>query len=164
MIDHLLNGRVQLNDEIPELLLHPNTVMALGDGGAHVGTICDASAYLYVLTKWVSEMKAIDLAQAIHLLTGQPAELYSLNDRGLIAPGMKADLNVIDFDALKLHAPRIVHDLPAGGKRLNQTADGINATIVSGVVIFENGTFTGALPGKLIRGPQVGPGSAGGPG
>ncbi len=142
------------NECIPELLGHPYTVAALGDGGAHVGTICDASANLYVLTKWVKERGAFGLEQAINMLTAQPAQLYSMHDRGTLEVGMKADINVIDFDALALKTPHIVHDLPAGGKRLLQSADGITATIVSGVVIYEHGEPTGALPGRLIRGRQ----------
>ena len=142
---------------ISTLLAHPHTVAALGDGGAHVGSICDASSNLYLLTKWVREQQTFDLAQGIHMLTQQPAELYSLNDRGLIAPGMKADINIIDFDRLKLQSPHIVADLPAGGRRFLQRADGIAATLVSGEVIFENGEPTGALPGRLIRGSQRGP-------
>ncbi|MEJ2531834.1 MAG: amidohydrolase family protein [Halioglobus sp.] len=137
---------------IPQLLAHPHTVAALGDGGAHVGSICDTSSNIYLLTKWVRERGVFDLAQGIHMLTRQPAELYSLDDRGLIAPGMKADLNVIDFDALQLHTPHIVNDLPAGGKRFLQNADGIEATIVAGQVIFRQGKATGALPGRLVRG------------
>lgn len=144
-------------DHIPELLTHPNTVSALGDGGAHVGSICDASANIYVITKWVKERKSFELEQAIHLLTRQPAELYSLKDRGLIAPGFKADINVIDLEALKLKTPHIVHDLPAGGKRLLQNAEGIVSTIVAGTVIYQAGEATGALPGKLIRGQQQDP-------
>ena len=143
---------------IPEMLTHPHTVSALGDSGAHVGSICDTSANIYVLTKWVKEKKQIELKEAINLLTRQPAELYSLLDRGLIAEGYKADLNVIDFDALKLHTPHIVNDLPAGGKRFLQNAEGINITIKAGEVIFEDGVETGALPGKLIRGQQIDPG------
>jgi N-acyl-D-aspartate/D-glutamate deacylase len=145
------------SDHIPEMLTHPHTVAALGDGGAHVGTICDTSANVYVLTKWVKERGEIDIAQAIRMLCRQPAELYSLHDRGMIAEGLKADLNVIDFDALKLHTPHIVHDLPAGGKRFLQNADGFVATIKAGEVIFENGEPTGALPGKLVRGGQPDP-------
>lgn len=142
------------NDCIPELLGHPYTVTALGDGGAHVGTICDASANIYVLTKWVKEREAFTLEQAIHMLTAQPAELYSMADRGLLAVGMKADINVIDYDRLALRTPHIVHDLPAGGRRLLQAADGLTATIVAGEIIYENGEPTGALPGKLVRGRQ----------
>jgi len=149
-----------LSDNIPDLLGHPHTVAALGDGGAHVGSICDSSANLYVLTKWVKERHAFDLAQGIHMLTRQPAELYSLLDRGLIAPGMKADINVIDIDALKLRTPHIVHDLPAGGKRFLQDAEGIVATIVAGEVVFESGQPTGALPGRLVRGHRLDPRAA----
>jgi len=145
------------SDNIPELLQHPNTVVALGDGGAHVGSICDTSANLYVLCKWVKEKARLKLEQGIHMLTRQPAELYSLNDRGILAVGMKADINIIDFENLKLHTPHIVHDLPAGGKRFLQNADGIKATIVSGEVIYADGVPTGALPGKLIRGQRLDP-------
>ncbi len=142
---------------IPELLRHPHTVPALGDGGAHVGSICDTSANLYVLTKWVKEKQALTLEEAIHMLTRKAAELYSLFDRGLLMEGHIADVNIIDFDQLRLHTPHIVHDLPAGGKRFLQAADGLCATIKSGAVIFENGEATGALPGKLLRGARQAP-------
>ena len=145
------------SDHIPEMLTHPHTVTALGDGGAHVGSICDTSANVYLLTKWVKDKQQIDLAKAINMLCKQPTELYSLHDRGLIEEGLIADINVIDFEALKLHTPHIVHDLPAGGKRFLQNADGIELTIKAGEVIFENGSATGALPGKLIRGQQADP-------
>jgi len=139
---------------IPELLTHPHTVVALGDGGAHVGSICDTSGNVFLLTKWVKREGIIDLPKAIHMLCRQPAELFSLHDRGLIAEGMLGDLNVIDFDALKLHTPHIVHDLPAGGKRFLQRADGIDYTIKRGEVICDHGEMTGALPGRLLRGQQ----------
>ncbi|MBL6688423.1 MAG: amidohydrolase family protein [Pseudomonadales bacterium] len=138
-------------DGIPELLNHPHTVAALGDGGAHVGSICDASANLYLITKWVKQMGKVELSKGISMLTQQPAELYSLTDRGRIAVGLKADINVIDLEALKLKTPHIVADLPAGGKRFLQNADGVDMTMVSGEVIYRNGTATGALPGKLVR-------------
>jgi N-acyl-D-aspartate/D-glutamate deacylase len=144
-------------EAIPQMLGHEYTVAALGDGGAHVGSICDTSANIYLLTKWVREKNTFDLASGIHMLTRQPAQLYSLNDRGLLAPGMKADINVIDFDSLQLHTPHIVADLPAGGKRFQQRADGIEATIVSGEIIYRNGEATGALPGKLVRGQRRDP-------
>ena len=94
------------------------------------------------------------------MLTRQPAELYSMKDRGLLFEGMKADINIIDIEALKLHTPHIVFDLPAGGKRFMQNADGIEATICAGEIIYEQGVPTGALPGKLIRGQQHDPRAA----
>ncbi|MEN9805595.1 MAG: hypothetical protein RL756_103 [Pseudomonadota bacterium] len=145
---------------IPTLLRHQHTVAALGDGGAHVGSICDTSANVYVLTKWVKEKRELDLSTAIHMLTRQPAELYSLLDRGIVAPGMAADLNVIDFDRLALRTPHIVADLPAGGRRFLQHANGIEATIKSGTVICRENVLTGALPGKLLRGRRDDPRAA----
>lgn len=145
------------SDNIGTLLKHPHTVPALGDGGAHVGSICDTSANLYLLTKWVKEKGEFELAKAVQMLTRIPAELYSLLDRGLIAEGYLADINVIDFDNLALHTPHIVHDLPAGGRRFLQHADGLELTIKSGKLTFESGKPTGALPGRLIRGRQQDP-------
>ena len=142
---------------IPELLRHQHTVVALGDGGAHVGSICDTSANVYVLTKWVREKGELELPTAIHLLTRQPAELYSLLDRGLVAEGMLADINIIDFDELALRTPHIVDDLPAGGSRFLQDADGLVTTIKSGQIICEHGKLTGALPGGLLRGSRPDP-------
>lgn len=147
-------------ENIFELVTHPHTVTALGDGGAHVGSICDTSANVYLLTHWVKNEGSLKLAEAIRMLCRQPAELYSLHDRGLIAEGLKADLNIIDYDALALHTPHIVADLPAGGSRFLQAADGLLATIKAGEVIFENGEATGALPGRLIRGQQADPRAA----
>jgi N-acyl-D-aspartate/D-glutamate deacylase len=144
-------------DAIPDILRHPLTVSALGDGGAHVGSICDASASTYLLTHWVREEAALSLEEGIRMLTRQPAELYSLLDRGLLAEGMKADINIIDFDALNLHLPRIVHDLPAGGRRFLQDADGFVATLVAGREIYRNGEATEALPGALVRGARPDP-------
>jgi len=136
------------------MLGHPNTLMALADGGAHYGLICDASFPTFFLQRWVRDAtpeEAIDLPDAIAELTGNAAALVGLTDRGRIAVGMKADLNVIDLDALKLHVPTIEYDLPAGGKRMHQRADGIEATIVSGQVTYRHGQHTGALPGRLVR-------------
>ncbi|MFW6093238.1 MAG: N-acyl-D-amino-acid deacylase family protein [Pseudomonadota bacterium] len=148
------------SENIPTLLKHRNTVSALGDGGAHVGSICDTSANLYVLTKWVKERREIELPAAIHMLTRQPAELYSLFDRGLVAEGMVADLNVIDYDKLALRTPHIVADLPAGGRRFLQDADGLSVTVKSGEVIFRDGSHTSALPGTLLRGKRQDPRAA----
>lgn len=144
-------------DNIATLLRHRHTVVALGDGGAHVGSICDTSANLYVLTKWVKERGEIELPMAIHMLTRQPAELYSLLDRGVVAEGMVADLNVIDIDALALRTPHIVADLPAGGRRFLQEASGLDTTVKSGRVIYRDGHHTGALPGVLLRGGRTDP-------
>ena len=143
------------NADIPRLLQHPFTVSALGDGGAHVGSICDTSANVYVLTKWVKKESKVELAKAIHLLTQQPASLYSLTDRGTLDVGKKADVNVIDVDRLQLKTPHIVHDLPAGGKRFLQKAEGLEATIVAGEITFLQGQPTGALPGKLVRSGRI---------
>lgn len=139
------------SEVIEQLLRHPNTVAALGDGGAHVGTICDASVTTFLLTKWVRDSQTISLEAGINMLTRQPAELYALHDRGLLKPGMKADINVIDLDRLSIKLPRMEYDLPAGGRRFLQDAEGYCATIVSGTVIQRNGESTGAQPGRLVR-------------
>jgi N-acyl-D-amino-acid deacylase len=121
--------------------------------------VCDASMPTYLLSHWVRDRKRgarLPLEKAVKLQTRDTAEFYGLMDRGLIAPGMKADLNLIDFDNLRAHAPEMVFDLPAGGRRLIQKADGYKHTIVSGEVTFEDGQPTGAMPGKLVRGGQLG--------
>ena len=144
-------------DAVREMLGHPNTVVGLADGGAHYGMICDASFPTYFLARWARDASAeqrIPLPQAVAALTSEPARLAGLNDRGRLAVGYKADLNLIDFDRLKLHIPSVRHDLPAGGRRLHQGAEGYVATIVSGVVTYRNGEATGALPGRLVRGQR----------
>ena len=143
-------------DAVREMLGHPSTVMALADGGAHYGLICDASFPTYYLQRWsrdASSAERIALPQAIAELTSKPAALIGMTDRGRLAVGMKADLNVIDLAGLKLHVPTIAYDLPAGGKRMQQTTDGIALTIVSGQVTYRDGQHTGALPGRLVRRP-----------
>jgi N-acyl-D-aspartate/D-glutamate deacylase len=144
-------------DALREMMLHPRTVLGLSDGGAHCGLICDASMPTFLLTHWVRDRRRgerIPLERAVQLQTGQTAAVYGLTDRGTLEPGKKADLNLIDLDALRLHAPEMVHDLPAGGRRLVQRVDGYRATIVSGEVTFENGEATGIRPGGLVRGGQ----------
>jgi N-acyl-D-aspartate/D-glutamate deacylase len=145
-------------DALREMMLHPRTVLGLSDGGAHCGLICDASMPTYLLTHWVRDRKRgarIPLEQAVRLQTGNTAAVYGLLDRGTLEIGKKGDVNVIDLDALRLHAPEMVFDLPAGGRRLVQHVDGYRATVVSGEVTFENGDPTGARPGALVRGlPQ----------
>ena len=138
-----------------EMMKHPNTVLGLADGGAHVGMICDGSFPTSMLTHWTRDRTRGDKLSIEWVIRAQcleTARAYGMHDRGLLAPGYKADLNIIDYEGLTLHHPYMVHDLPAGGKRLAQDADGYVATIVSGVVIQENGNPTGALPGKLVRG------------
>ncbi len=145
-------------DAAAELLGHRHTVPGLGDGGAHVGTICDASFSTTLLTHWARDRNrgtTYDLPFLVQRQCRATAETVGLLDRGLLAPGYKADVNVIDFDALALSRPRMVHDLPAGGKRLMQDATGYRHTIVSGVETYADGEPTGALPGRLVRGQQA---------
>jgi N-acyl-D-aspartate/D-glutamate deacylase len=148
------------HDALREMLLDPVTTLGLSDGGAHCGLICDASMPSYMLSHWVrdrSRGERMPLETAVRLQTSETAKLYGLGDRGILAPGMKADVNVIDLDGLRLHPPQMVFDLPAGGRRLIQRADGYKFTILSGEVTFQDGVATEAMPGKLIRGPQPAP-------
>jgi N-acyl-D-amino-acid deacylase len=138
-------------EKIGELLKHPHTVEALGDGGAHVGSICDTSANLFVLTKWVFDEQLFSLEEGIRMITSEPAEFFSFHDRGRLDIGLKADMNIIDFDNLRLKTPHMVNDLPGGGARFVQNADGIIATFVAGQKIYDNGQETGALPGRLVK-------------
>jgi N-acyl-D-amino-acid deacylase len=143
-------------DTVGELLHRDDVILGLGDGGAHYGMICDASYSTYFLSHWARDRKSgrFEVSEAVRRLTSVPAGVAGLADRGRIAVGYKADLNVIDHPGLRIHKPVITHDLPAGGRRLDQTADGYVATIVSGEVIAENGVPTDARPGKLVRGRQ----------
>jgi N-acyl-D-aspartate/D-glutamate deacylase len=137
-----------------EMLLHPNTVPGLGDGGAHVGTICDASFTTTLLTHWGRDRtrgELIDLPTLIRRQSRDTARAVDLHDRGTLEPGMKADVNVIDFEHLRICAPEIVHDLPAGGARLEQKSEGFLYNVVSGQVTYERGQATDALPGRLVR-------------
>jgi N-acyl-D-amino-acid deacylase len=143
------------HEAIREMMVHPSTVLGLSDGGAHCGLICDASMPTYLLTHWARDRDRgprLDLEQVVCLQTARTAALYGFTDRGTIEPGKRADLNVIDFDGLRLHAPEMVFDLPAAGRRLVQRADGYRATVVAGEVTYEDGEPTGARPGTLLRG------------
>ena len=147
-------------DALREMITHPNTVMSLSDGGAHCGVICDASFPTFLLAHWVRDRRRgerVPLEWAVQRQTRDTARVYGLHDRGVLARGMKADVNVIDFDGLRLRVPEMVHDLPAGGRRLVQRADGYEATLVSGQVVYEGGEPTGELPGRLVRGVQPAP-------
>ncbi|HYQ35317.1 MAG TPA: amidohydrolase family protein [Mycobacterium sp.] len=146
-------------DTVGELLHRDDVVLGLGDGGAHYGMICDASYPTFLLAHWARDRASgrFSVPDAIRELTSVPARVAGLGDRGRIAVGYKADLNVIDHAAVRLHKPVISYDLPAGGRRLDQTADGYVATIVSGEVIAENGVPTDARPGKLVRGRKPTP-------
>jgi N-acyl-D-aspartate/D-glutamate deacylase len=144
-------------DVVREMIAAPNTLIGLGDGGAHVGIMCDATATTYTLTHWTRDRgrgALFPVSWIIKRLTSDNAAAIGLNDRGVLRVGMKADINVLDYDKLRLRPPEIAYDLPAGGKRLLQRTDGIDATIVSGAVVYRHGEATGALPGRLVRGAR----------
>ena len=156
LVHYFLGGNGGYLDATLEILAHPATVLGLGDGGAHVDLVCDAGYPSFVLWYWVRERERgrLPLETAIRVLTSEPARMYGFHDRGVVAPGRKADLNVLDTDAIKPHPVEIVHDLPAGAKRILQHADGYAATIVDGEVVQRDGEDTGARPGRIVRGAQ----------
>ncbi len=164
------DGRTMLNlvftnyehgslDSCLAMLQHAGSVFGLGDGGAHCATICDGSMPSFMLTHWTRDRRGSrpSLATAVRWMTSDTARTIGLSDRGVIAPGFKADLNVIDIDRLHLRAPTITRDLPGGAPRLVQSAEGYDATIVSGAVVYRAGQASGALPGRLVRGQQPAP-------
>ena len=140
-------------DPILEMLEHPTTVVGLGDGGAHCGLICDASMCTYLLTHWVRDRQGgrLPLERAVQLQTSGNAELYGFGDRGTITPGKRADLNLIDLDALRIGTPEMTFDLPADARRIVQHAEGYDLTMLAGQVTYEGGEPTGARPGRLVR-------------
>jgi N-acyl-D-aspartate/D-glutamate deacylase len=149
-----LNYVGENHDVIYEMLTHPAAINGLSDGGAHVRMICDASIPTYLLTHWARDRERgpkISIEEAVRIQTTATAEVIGLSDRGQVAEGMRADINVIDFENLRLNAPHAENDLPAGGRRLLQSADGYVATIVNGAVTRRNGVDTGARPGRLVR-------------
>jgi N-acyl-D-aspartate/D-glutamate deacylase len=141
-------------EDIGAMMRHPDTVVGLADGGAHCSMICDASMPSFLLQHWVRDRSRgprLPLEDAVRMLTRDPAELYGLDDRGTVEAGKRADLNLIDLGALRLHAPETTHDLPTGAARIVQRTDGYRATIVAGEVTFRDALETGARPGQLIR-------------
>ena len=141
-------------DFVYELMNDPTVLVGGSDAGAHCGAICDAAMPTFLLSYWTRDRThgpKLSLEHAVEKQTRDTARFYGFNDRGVLAPGMKADVNVIDYENLNISRPNMVADLPAGGKRLLQTAKGYRNTIVSGVVTFEDGVATGALPGRLQR-------------
>lgn len=153
----LFNYNAGNYDVAREMMVHPNTILGISDGGAHCGMICDASAPTYLLQHFVRDRSRgprIGLEQAVRMQTHDTATLYGFHDRGLIKPGMRADLNLIDLARLALPSPEMVYDLPAAGQRLIQRAVGYHTTMLRGQVTFQNGESSGALPGRLVRGAQ----------
>ena len=146
------------HDAIREQLTHPRAVIGLSDGGAHCGLICDASMPTTMISHWTRDRhrgERLPLEWVVRKQTRDTAALFGLNDRGVVAPGKRADLNVIDHGAIRLRTPRLVHDLPAGGRRLLQHADGYTATVVAGVQTRNRGADTGARPGRVVRGRRA---------
>ena len=149
-----LNYVGENHDVIYEMLTHPVAINGLSDGGAHVRMICDASIPTYLLTHWARDRargQKISVEEAVRLQTTATAEVLGLTDRGAIQVGQRADINVIDFERLRINPPQAVNDLPAGGRRLLQSADGYVATLVNGVVTRRNSVDTGERPGRLVR-------------
>src|SRR5262249_25583617 len=152
---------------VREMLLHERAVPGLGDAGAHVGMISDGSFPTTLISHWARDRRRgerVPLERLVKLQCADTASLVGLQDRGRLAPGLRADLNLIDFALVGACPPEIVHDLPAGGRRLLQRATGYVKTLVAGEIVFEAGRPTGALPGRLVRGAQPGPGGGEGPG
>lgn len=147
-------------DVAHEMFNHPDIVLGLGDGGAHYAVICDASYPTFLLTHWARDRvrgEKLGLPAIVRALSHDTAKTVGLKDRGVIAEGYAADINIIDHDDMRLPSPRVAHDLPKGGRRLRQKAEGYVATIVNGTVTYRNGVATGALPGRLVRGRQPAP-------
>ena len=144
-------------DTVFDMMNDPNALVGLGDGGAHVGVLTDASAVTYMLTHWARDRSRgarVNITEAIKRLTSDNANAIGLKDRGVLKVGKKADINVINFSKLKINTPEVLYDLPSGGRRMVQRIEGYDATIVSGEIVSRMGKPTEALPGRLVRGPR----------
>ena len=144
-------------DAVFDMMQDPHSLIGLGDGGAHVGVLTDASAVTYMLTHWARDRARgakLTIPEAIKRLTSDNANAIGLKDRGVLKVGKKADLNIIDFSKLKIKKPEVLYDLPAGGRRMVQRIEGYDATIISGEIVSKMGVPTEALPGRLVRGPK----------
>jgi N-acyl-D-aspartate/D-glutamate deacylase len=145
------------HEPIREMLNDPACLLGLSDGGAHCTSIIDAGLPSYMLAHWGRDRARgprLPLELLVKRQTSETADFFGLHDRGRLAPGLRADVNLIDFEALRLHKPELVHDMPAQGRRFIQRVDGYRATLVAGTPIFEQGAHTGAMPGKLVRAGQ----------
>jgi N-acyl-D-aspartate/D-glutamate deacylase len=146
------------HETVREMLTDPGTLLGLSDGGAHCGAIVDASVPSFMLTHWGRDRSrgpGLPLPQLVKMQSSETADFFGFSDRGRLAPGLRADVNLIDFDQLRLHQPEVVSDLPAGGRRLVQRVDGYRFTLVAGTPVFEDGEDTGARPGRLVRAGRV---------
>ena len=153
--ENYFNGNL---DDIRDMLVDPFTICGIGDAGAHVGTICDASYPTYLLSHWTRDRtrgEQLPLELVVSKQTWRTAQTYGLLDRGLVRPGYRADLNIVDHGALSVGRPELIFDLPAGGKRLVQRPTGYRNTFVAGVETMADGEFTGARPGRLVRGART---------
>jgi N-acyl-D-aspartate/D-glutamate deacylase len=160
LIQFVMNYVERNLDVTLKMLNDRHTVLGLSDGGAHLGYLCDASLPTFMLTHWVRDRQQggkLTLGEAVKALTVDTARVVRLLDRGRIAPGYKADLNIIDWDRLTLKPPTVAYDLPSGGRRLTQDAAGYVATIVNGITVYRDGQPTGQFPGRLVRGQQAAP-------
>jgi len=151
----VLNYSQLTADPLREMMYHPRAALGLGDGGAHCGIICDASIQTFMLTHWVrdrSRGERVPVEFAVKRMSKDTADLYGFTDRGTLTPGMRADVNVIDHENMKLEPPEMIFDLPAGGQRFMQRARGYERTLVAGVDVIRDDEVTGELPGRLVRG------------
>jgi N-acyl-D-amino-acid deacylase len=143
----------EMQDDVLEMMRHPRAVVTFSDSGAHVSQIIDSSLQTHLLSHWVRRRQVFSLEQAVRMLTLVPATLWGFADRGLVREGFAADLVVFDPDTIAPEMPEVAHDLPAGARRLVQRARGMAATVVNGEILLRDGKHTGALPGRLLRGP-----------